>query len=1101
MFSIKATLSFLVVLIGITLLFHACTKESPTPTLFTLLPESETNITFNNKLTEGADINIVQYLYAYNGGGVAIGDINNDSLPDIFFTANEGSNQLYLNKGNLQFENISTSADIEGNRKWSSGVTMADVNADGWMDIYVCQVSGYQKMIGQNQLFLNNKNNTFTDVASSYGVAHQGMSTQAAFFDFDGDRDLDLFLLCHSNHATDNYQDTSRRNIPDSISGDRLFRNDGNNFTDVTKAAGINSSKIGYGLGVAISDLNNDGFPDIYVANDFHENDYLYFNNCDGTFREAITKATMHNSTFSMGVDIADVNNDARPDILTLDMRPEDKTILENSVGADNWGIYEYKLRYGYHHQFARNMLQINQGDLRQNNTAQFSEVGQLAGIEATDWSWSPLIADFDLDGWKDIVISNGILRRPNDLDYLKTVDRTYVHLGKNDALIYENMPEGKVVNYAFRNLQNGRFEKVNAAWGFDKVSCSTGAAYADLDKDGDLDIVMNNINEAAYVLRNNANEWSGNRFLKIKLNGSKENPNGLGAKISIWCNGQQQYLEVGSTRGFQSASEATALFGIGQSEAVDRLVVVWPDGKTEERKMLPANTTIVLHYEQALAAPAKKEIAQRLFKNISDEIGLNYRHHENNYSDQGKEGLLPRLLSREGPGIAVGDVNKDGLDDFYVCGADGQGGALYWQLPNGTFQSQDEELWRQNISFEETDAAFFDADGDGDLDLYLVHAGNQRGENSIVNADHLYWNDGKGHFAKAEKRLPEINAQGSCVRPFDFDQDGDMDLFVGSRVVHRNYGLSPASYLLENDGKGFFTISNRAPDLTELGMVTDALWTDVNGDQKTDLIVVGEWMTITVLLSDNGKFTKQSLPDTEGWWNSIAAADFDGDGDMDLVAGNLGGNSYLSASVSEPVSLYAKDLDQNGSAEILLSYFVNGKEEPLHQLDELASQYPAIKKQYKDYRSFSQHSFSEIFPAAILAGATTKKAVTFASAYFENNGKGSFVMKPLPDAAQLSPVQKILCADFDGDGNLDILLGGNLYEVAPTIGRFDASYGSFLRGDGRGGFEAVHAAASGFAVFGQVRDMAVLELAGRGTVLLVGRNDDSVGVWSVARR
>ncbi|MFK7806788.1 MAG: VCBS repeat-containing protein, partial [Saprospiraceae bacterium] len=928
----------------------------------------------------------------------------------------------------------------------------------------------------------------------------RGMATQASFFDYDLDNDLDMFLLCHSNHATDNYRDTSRRHIIDSISGDRLFRNDGNRFTDVTQKTGIISSKIGYGLGLVISDLNDDGCPDIYVGNDFHENDYLYYNNCDGTFRESITSTTNHNSTFTMGVDIADVNNDLKPDVLTLDMRPEDYTVLESSVGADNWGIYDYKLRYGYHHQFARNMLQINQGDLRQNNTVQFSEQGQLAGIEATDWSWSPLIADFDLDGWKDIVISNGIYRRPNDLDYLKTVNRTYVNLGKNDELIFGNMPEGKVVNYAFRNLKNGIFEKVSEGWGFDQLSCSTGAAYADLDNDGDLDLVMNNINQAAFILKNNVNELLENNYLKVKLTGPNGNSKGLNTKVSIVTNGKSQFQELTNTKGFQSASDPKIIFGLEKNTNVGALLVTWPDGKSQKIKQPKINETINVNYKNATPNQAKKTQQKTLFNNSSNQISLPFRHFENNYADITKEALMPRLLSREGPKLAKGDVNSDGLEDFYICGADGQGGALFIQKADGTFQASNEDLWRQQISFEETDAAFFDTDGDKDLDLYVVHGGNQRSERSIVNADHLYLNDGKGNFTKTEDRLPDFKAQGSCVRPFDFDRDGDIDLFVGSRVLHRNYGKSPVSYLLENNGKGFFKIvtGNIAPELSKIGMVTDAVWKDINGDQKTDLIIVGEWMPVTIFISNNNTFTKQVIPDSEGWWNTIAAEDFDKDGDIDLVGGNLGLNTYLEASPTEPIQLRLKDLDNNGSDEILLSHFVNGVEEPLHQLDDLASQSPQIKKQFENYQRFSEQSFSDIFPNNILQGAVTKQAVTLASTYFENDGAGQFTAKALPTALQVSTIQSMLCEDFDGDGNVDILTVGNFYEVPPVVGRFDAGYGRLLIGDGNGNFEAKESVESGFAAFGQVRDMEVLELATFGKIVVCARNDDGVLVFKI---
>ncbi len=1091
-------------------LLFSCQREEPATTLFTTLSAEHTGVHFTNQLQEGPDVNIVQYLYAYNGGGVAIGDIDNDGLPDLFFTANEESNQLYRNRGNFQFENVSAKAGVEGNGKWSSGVTMADVNADGWLDIYVCQVSGYQKMQGQNLLYINNADGTFSERASDYGIDHRGMSTQAAFFDYDGDHDLDLFLLCHSAHATDNYRDTSNRHVTDDVSGDKLFRNDGNRFTNVTEAAGIISSKIGYGLGLVIADLNKDGCPDIYVGNDFHENDYLYYNNCDGSFRENISESTAHNSTFTMGVDIADFDNDTRPDILALDMRPEDPEVLKNSVGADNWGIYEYKLRYGYHHQFARNMLQWNRGDLRRNGTTRFSEIGQLAGIEATDWSWSPLLADFDLDGWKDIVITNGILRRPNDLDYLKSVDRTHVHLGKDDALIYGNMPDGKVANYAFQNQKDLTFKKVSTEWGFDRVSCSNGAAYADLDNDGDLDLVMNNINEPTFVMRNNAVEMTGHRSLKVKLFGPKENPNGLGTRITIWVDGHLQYQEVTATRGFQSASDVNLLFGIGLAPKVDSMEVVWPDGRRQLKSDVSLEEPLALSYETAHPVGKSAAVlakAAPIFQDVSDSLKLSYKHFENNYSDLNKEVLMPRLLSREGPPIAVGDVDGDGLNDFYVGGASGQGGALYVQTKEGAFASRQEDLWRQDVSFEDTDAAFFDADGDTDLDLYVAHGGNQWGERSAINRDHLYLNDGNGRFAQSANRLPPNTQQGACVRPHDVDGDGDVDLFVGNRVVHRSYGKSPSGFLLLNDGKGYFRDSAAAlvPTLHSLGMVTDATWADVDGNGNKDLVVVGEWMAVTILLEKSGHYESHPVSDSEGWWNCVAAADLDADGDVDIVAGNLGWNSYLTAGTAYPVILHLKDVDQNGQVDPLLSYFPKGGKangqpiaQPLHNLDELAGQIFSIKKRFSDYRSFSQQGFYDIFPETVLAESERKKAVTFASSVFINDGSGNFSARPLPREAQLAPVQKILCDDFDGDGKTDLVLGENLYDVPPLIGRLDAGYGLFLKGDGRGGFVPISPEESGLAVFGQVRDIEMVRAASGERLMVVGRNDAGVQVFGL---
>lgn len=1077
---------------------NACQKdENATDHLFTLLNSNYTNIDFTNPLPT-KKTNILQYLYAYNGGGVAIGDINNDDLPDIFFTANENSNQLYLNKGNLKFENISAAAGIEGTGDWKTGVNMADINGDGWLDIYVCQVGEYKNLHGKNQLFINQKNNTFKEAAAQYGLDHKGFSTQSAFFDYDKDDDLDLFLLCHSTHSTDNYRDTSNRFVTDYASGDKLFRNDGNHFTEVTQEAGIISSKIGYGLGIAISDLNGDNCPDIYIGNDFHENDYLYYNNCDGTFTEAITNSTAHNSTFSMGNDIADINNDGLPDIVTLDMRPEDLEVLKNSIGADNWGLQQFKLRYGYHHQFPRNMLQLNQGDLRGDAKVQFSEIGQLAGIEATDWSWSPLIADFDNDGWKDIFVANGIVKRPNDLDFLKTAPNTIRRGDIRQDNIINQMPEGKVSNYIFQNQKDLSFENKAVDWGLDQASWSTGAAYADLDNDGDLDLVTNNLAEPAFIYRNNLHATNHKHFINIRTEGIGKNIFGLGAKVFIWHKGKMAFQEVSPCRGFQSSSDVRLHFGLGESTLIDSILVIWNSGRSQKLESIEVDRSLTIKEQEASDLKIYTKKTKALFKDVTTKYKLDFTHHENNYSDPNRESLMPYLLSTQGPSIAVADVNGDGLEDFYVGGAQGQGGALFFQNENSIFQSTSKELWRQDISFEDVDVTFFDADNDKDLDLYLVHAGNQKSGKSVVLKDHFFDNDGKGNFSRNKTAFPEIFENGSCLRPCDFDGDGDLDLFLGSRVLNRSYGSSPTSYLLENDGTGNFTdvTAAKAPSLSQVGMVTDAIWLDLNQDQQEDLIIVGEWMPITIFINKNGQFKKTIIPNSEGWWNTINAADFDQDGDVDLVAGNLGWNTFLSASPKNPIKLHLKDFDNNRSTDPIISHYQNGIQYPFHNLDELAGQLVQLKKEYRTYRAFSKENFSTIFPNKFLEGAFQKEVKTLSTSYFKNKGNAIFEQEALAQSAQLSPIQSILCGDFNRDGFLDIILGGNFYEVQANLGRFDASFGQFLKGDGKGNFESILPIESGLSIFGQVRDIKQVKLANGKNLILVARNDDKLQLF-----
>ncbi len=1063
---------FLFIILGLT----AC-AEKESDKLFQQLNERQTGITFANHLIENEEFNIIEYLYFYNGGGVAVGDINNDGLPDIYFTANQLFNKLYLNKGNLQFEDVTDEAGVAGKGSWKTGVTMADVNGDGWLDIYVCQVGKYKMLSGRNELYINNQDGTFTERAAEYGLDFQGFSTQAAFFDYDRDGDLDMYLLNHSIHSTDNYGRAHLRQLTDELTGDRLYRNDGGHFTNVTQESGIYSSKIGYGLGVAIGDINNDGWADIYISNDFHENDYLYYNNGDGTFTEAGENAFGHTSNFSMGSDVGDFNNDGRLDVLTLDMKPEDEVVLKSSVGADPYNIYRFKLEYGYHYQFPRNMLQLNRGNLNARG-ARFSEIAEFAGVDATDWSWSALFCDLDSDGWKDIFISNGIWRRPNDLDYLKFTSNKEVQRRATDLEMASKMPAGLVPNYAYRNRGDLTFEKVSAAWGLDFVGCSNAAAYADLDNDGDLDLVTNNLNTLATIFENRTNKKLQRNYLKIRLrDAASKNPFGIGARVAITVNGQTQVQELFTTRGFQSAVEPVLTFGLGNADQVS-VAIRWANGDWQYLDDLSPNQTLVIEKMADEGAPMLTNTT--LLEDATAESGITFTHQENLYVDFNLEKLLPHMLSTQGPKLAVGDVNGDGLEDVYVCGAAGQGGQIFIQKFDNVFRSVIQQDISKDSLQEDVDATFFDADGDGDPDLYVVSGGGEAGRKSEWYQDRLYLNDGKGVFVKAKDALPPISANGSCVVAADFNGDGALDLFVGTRSLPGSYGIAPDSYLFLNDGKGKF-LNAQPAELKELGMVTGAVWLA----KEQTLVVVGEWMSVTFLNWQNGHFVKTEIPNSNGWWNTVHAADLDGDGDDDLLLGNLGLNCNLKASPEEPVELYVGDFDNNFASDPLLTYYKQNQQYSYYTKDELFDQLTLIKKKFVDYAPFARSTFHDVFDAKLLERARHLQAFTFTSAYAENQGNGKFMLTSLPTEAQLSPIFAFATSDFNRDGRLDVLATGNWYDLQPSMGRYDASFGVFLENNGSGKFTSVEPAASGFIVPGQGRDIQILQNG----LIIVARN------------
>jgi len=1082
----------------------ACSRESHSPPLFELLSPEATGVTFANTLPEKADFNILNYLYYYNGGGVAVGDIDGDGLPDLYFTSNLGPNKLYRNRGNYTFEDITGKAGVADPDAWKTGVTMADVNGDGKVDIYVSGAD-YLGLHGRNVLYINNGDGTFTDRAKEYGLDHVGYNTQALFFDYDGDGDIDMYLLDHSTHAQRAMASQAQGSATSPRTGDRLFRNDGGHFTDVTDAAGLHDGIDGYGLGVVASDFNNDGCPDIYVTNDFQGNDYLYINNCNGTFTESIAKATGHTSRFSMGVDAADFNNDGRTDIISLDMQPEREDILKTSANAESFNIYNLRLEAGYQPQYARNALQLNRGKGR------FSEIGYLSGVFATDWSWSALFADLDNDGKKDLFVTNGIFRRPNDMDYISFVGNEAVQATLHDTItnanlgLLQKMPQIPLVKYAFRNDGNLKFTNMAEAWGLAQPGFSNGAAYVDLNNSGNLDLVVNNINAPASIYRSHAREINRNHYLTVQLRGSGANTAGIGARVEITQKGEKQVVEQMPTRGFLSSVDPRLHFGLGSSSRIDTLTVIWPNHRFQTLTNVQGDTILTLVQKDAsqmyqYSAPAS---APPMFADVTAKTGVDFKHEEDTFYDYSREPLMPHLLSTEGPRLAVADVNGDGLDDFYVGGAKWQPGKLFIQQHDGTFRASAQPAFEADSLSEDIGASFFDANGDGRQDLLVVSGGNEFWGEQDALRPRLYLNDGRGNFKRARDALPNIFENGSCVAVGDFNGDGRPDLFIGSRVVSKSYGMIPRSHLLENDGTGRFTdvTLEKAPALSEAGMVSSATWIDYDHDGKLDLVVVGEWMPVRVFHQENGKLvdrTKEAgLSGTNGWWNSVEAVDLRGNGRRDLVLGNLGLNSYLHASPKEPARLYVSDFSHSGGGNLeqILTSYKNGVSYPVAGRDELLKKIPSLRGKYPSYKDFGASRVEDIFPAADLSQAQVREAYTFASAVALNNGNGTFTLQPLPLEAQFAPIYASLAGDFDGDGKTDLLVGGNFYGVIPVLGRYDASYGLLLRGDGKGGFTAVDMAESNLVIDGQVRDMKMLRGPKGERLIVVARNNDKVMV------
>ncbi len=1076
--------------------------------LFIPVPADHSGIDFVNLLFEDEALNIITFEYFYNGAGVGVGDINNDGLQDLFFSANMAGSKLYLNQGNFVFEDITQAAGINTQGKWATGVSMVDINQDGWMDIYVCYAGPYaDPSLRANELYINQGNNTFLEQAQAYGLADTGHSTQAAFFDYDQDDDLDMYLLTNITDRTGPNVIRPKRLEGQMPNTDRLYRNDGTNafgqvtFTNVSSEAGILAE--GYGLGLSIRDINNDGWPDIYVSNDYLSNDLLYINGANGVFTDRAGEYLRHQSYSAMGNDIADYNNDGLLDIITLDMLPYGNRRKKLMFGAMNYDRYHAEIRAGYQPQFMRNTLQLNTGmDLEGNPS--FSEISQLANIHETDWSWAPLFADFDLDGWKDLMVTNGYPKDITNRDFadykMQGLLNAQYDRGMNRSFLQAiNSLEGvHIPNFLFKNRGDLSFSDVSAQWGFQEPSYSTGAAFADLDNDGDLDLVINNTESKAFLLKNQA-EKKGHHYLKIKLKGAIGNRQGLGAKVNIYYDGQRQFHEHSIYRGYQSSVDPHIFFGLGQATEIDSLRIVWPGGKTQVVKEVRADQTITLEHDATSATTfLHKDTSLFLFREMTEKLGVDFHHQDMEYPDFHTEPLLPHQFSKNGPGIAIGDVNGDQRDDFYIGAASGQTGAVFIQQPGGTFQPR--VVTQVNKLEEDLGALFFDADQDGDNDLYVVSGSNEFPGDSPHYQDRLYMNDGLGHFSLAEDALPPLRSSGSCVLAADYDRDGDLDLFIGGRVSPQRYPEAPRSYLLRNDQGKFTDVTlDVCPALEHIGLVSAALWTDFDGDTQVDLIVVGEWMPISFFRNVKGKFENVSdqtgLSYTEGWWNSLNGADFDRDGDIDYLVGNLGLNSAYKASVQEPVTLYAYDFNNDERVDPILCRYIQGEKYPVHPLDDMIGQINSLKKTFTTYRAYADSHLEDVFPSEQLEKARLLEAFKLESAYLENLGQGKFRLHTLPIETQFAPIYGIQISDYDADGHLDALLTGNSYAPEVLGGRYDAFNGLMLKGNGNGTFQAMRNSV-GFTVKEDGKSLSTLIDTNGRKLVLAARNNQLLKIF-----